>query len=153
METQALGCSGIEEADVPDTLLRAREGDEEAFHAIFIRYSKPILSFIYSLLGDRACSEDLTQETFVRAYRRLDSMHEGTRLSTWLFGIARNVVREFFREKYRSRQALGLDDPRSRRAADQRVGPDEFVSWRRNWSGQFGKPSSACRKIGEWCLF
>ena len=83
---------------------RARSGDPEAFRAIFTRYGKPVLGFIYNLVGDRPHAEDLTQEVFVRAYRKLATVQEETRLSTWLFGIARNVVHEAIREKSRQRK-------------------------------------------------
>lgn len=111
--------------DVQGILARARAGDAAAFHAIFSRYSKPVLSFIYSLLGNRGHAEELTQETFIRAYRRLFSMRRDTRLSTWLFGIARNVVREAIKEKYRDQRKVGLDEPLCRNLQDIRTGPDE----------------------------
>jgi RNA polymerase sigma-70 factor (ECF subfamily) len=111
--------------DVQWILTRVRAGDAEAFHAVFSRYSKPVLSFIYSLLGNRVHAEELTQETFIRAYRRLYSMRRDTRLSTWLFGIARNVVREAIKEKYRDRRNVKLDEPLSRTLRDIRAGPDE----------------------------
>ncbi len=115
---------GVRE-DVQGILLRARAGEADAFHAIFMRYSKPILSFIYSLVGSRALAEELTQETFVRAHRRLSTMREETQLSTWLFGIARNVVREAIKEKYRDQVKVGLDEPLSRTLRDSRTGPDD----------------------------
>jgi len=112
-------------AIVEDAVSRARTGDADAFHLIFRRYSKPLLSFIYNLIGDRDQAEELVQETFVRAYRRLGSLREESYLSTWLFGIARNVVREVIRRKYSDRPLVGLEDVG---AADPRsfaAGPDE----------------------------
>ncbi len=126
LEVQALSGPelGIREG-VDGVLARARAGDADAFRAIFSRYSKPVLSFIYSLLTDRSRAEELTQETFVRAYRRLGSMQADAQLSTWLFGIARNVVREAIKEKYRDGRNVGLDQPLSGTLRDIRTGPDE----------------------------
>ena len=100
--------------------------DPDAFRVVFHRYGKPILSFIYNILGDRARAEELTQETFVRAYAGLSSFRTDAHISTWLFGIARNVVREAIKEKSRRRQidlgsegSGGFIDPGSR--------PDEAV--------------------------
>lgn len=107
--------------------VKTRGGDPEAFEAVFVRYAKPILSFTYNMLGDRNRAEEATQETFIRAYRRLDSRQEETRLSTWLFGIARNVVREAIREKYRGAANVSLDARISRSLADCRRGPDEHL--------------------------
>src|ERR671926_67172 len=50
-----------------ELVARVRRGDEEAFRLIFDRYSRPVLSFIYDMVGDRPLAEDLAQETFVRA--------------------------------------------------------------------------------------
>ena len=93
-----------------DLVSRACRGDQEAFRLIFERYSRPVISFIYDLVGDREVAEELTQETFVRAYRSLHTMREETKLSTWLFGIARNVARESLRARARSGYHVDMDD-------------------------------------------
>lgn len=103
---------------------RASEGDPEAFRVIFDRYSKPVISFIYNLIGDRAHAEELAQETFVRAYCRLGSMRDQRRLSSWLFGIARNVVREAHKRRQGERLPLGLEDGGALNVADNRPDPE-----------------------------
>src|SRR5437867_6544449 len=77
-----------------DLVTRVCQGDPEAFRLIFDRYSRPVIGFIYDMVSDRDLAEELTQETFVRAYRGIHGMNRDTKLSTWLFGIARNVARE-----------------------------------------------------------
>jgi len=107
---------------------RARGGDPEAFRSIFARYGRPVLGFIYNLVGDRPHAEDLTQETFVRAYRKLATVQEETRLSTWLFGIARNVVHEAIREKSRQRK-IELDEEAGASIGTSGAGPyQQFVN-------------------------
>jgi len=93
-----------------DLVARACQGEQEAFRLIFERYSRPIISFIYDLVGDRELAEDLTQETFVRAHRGLNGLREEAKLSTWLFGIAKNVARESLRSRTRQQQRVELDD-------------------------------------------
>src|SRR6266550_3742666 len=93
-----------------DLIAQACQGDEEAFRLIFLRYSRPIISFVYDLVSDRGLAEELTQETFVRAYRSLHTMREETRLSTWLFGIARNVAREALRSRALDNHRIDLED-------------------------------------------
>ncbi len=128
LKAESLGSAGHEiREEVEDGFARACAGDAEAFHIVFNRYSKPILGFIYNLLGDRVQAEELTQETFVRAYRRLRTKRRDAQLSTWLFGIARNVVREAVKKKYRSRKRVGLDEHLSRTIRDVRTGPDEQI--------------------------
>jgi RNA polymerase sigma-70 factor (ECF subfamily) len=93
-----------------DLVARACQGDQEAFRLIFERYSRPLISFVYDQVGNRELAEELTQETFVRAYRSLHTMRAETKLSTWLFGIAKNVARESLRARQRTDQHVDLDD-------------------------------------------
>jgi len=108
-----------------DVVSRARAGDPEAFRAIFQRYGKPILVFIFHLLGDRSRAEELTQEAFFRAFRGIDRFQEGSRLSTWLFGIARNVTWEAIRSRRRSLREVVLDNSVSHTLHDERANPGE----------------------------
>ena len=102
-----------------DLVARACEGDQEAFRLIFERYSRPLISFVYDQVGDRELAEELTQETFVRAYRSLHTLREETKLSTWLFGIAKNVARESLRARQRTNQHVDLDDKRVLNLSDR----------------------------------
>ena len=106
----ALGQAGQLGATPPGTLMnsaedliaRVRSGDDRAFQLIFDRYSRPIISFIYDMVNDRELAEELMQETFVRAYRNLGTLRGEAKLSTWLFGIAKNVAREQGRARQRA---------------------------------------------------
>ena len=93
-----------------ELVARVRAGDEEAFRLIFDRYSRPVLGFIFDMVGDRHTAEDLAQETFVRAFRGLGSLRDESKLSTWLFSIAKNVARESLRERRRGGVSVELDD-------------------------------------------
>jgi RNA polymerase sigma-70 factor (ECF subfamily) len=108
----------------PSVVARAKEGDEEAFHAIFTRYGRPILNFIYELVQSRELAEELTQETFVRAYRNLKTLKDEQRLSTWLFGIARNVARESARQLSKERLKVALDEAESQRLEARQALPE-----------------------------
>ena len=93
-----------------ELVARVRAGDEEAFRLIFERYSRPVLGFIFDMVGDRHAAEDLAQETFVRAFRGLGSLRDESKLSTWLFQIAKNVARESLRERRRGGTRVEIDD-------------------------------------------
>jgi len=108
-----------------DLIAQACQGDEEAFRLIFERYSRPVISFLYDLVSDRGLAEELTQETFVRAYRNLPTMREETKLSTWLFGIARNVAREALRSRARDNDQVDLDDKAVQSLSDGGLVPVE----------------------------
>ena len=104
---------------------RARRGDADAFRQLFERYSRPVISFVYDMVGDRALAEDLTQETFVRAYRHLGSLREESKFSTWLFSIAKNVAREHLRSGERRASKVELDDEQVTELADEGRTPVE----------------------------
>ncbi len=75
-------------------LVRAAQGgDTDAFGQLFDRYHDTVFRFVLFRLGDRPAAEDLTQETFVRAYRRISSVsYQGRDIGAWFVTIARNLV-------------------------------------------------------------
>jgi RNA polymerase sigma-70 factor, ECF subfamily len=106
-----------------DLVVRASSGDQEAFRLIFERYSRPVISFVYDLVSDRGLAEELAQETFVRAFRSLRNLREETKLSTWLFGIAKNVAREALRARARDNRHVDLEDKLVLDLSDRRPVP------------------------------
>lgn len=106
-----------------DLVTRVCQGDADAFRLIFERYSRPVISFIFDMVNDRALAEELTQETFVRAYRAIHTMRRETKLSTWLFGIARNVARESLRARARANNHVDLTDKSVMDLSDQQPVP------------------------------
>ena len=111
----------------PGVVARAAAGDEDAFHLIFNRYGRPILSFINNHVQNHDLAEELMQETFVRAYRNLAGLREEARLSTWLFGIARNVIYESLRQMRRDQRKIALDEPESLKLESTGIRPEELM--------------------------
>ncbi len=107
-----------------ELIARARRGEDEAFRLIFDRYGRPIISFIYDMVGRRDLAEELAQETFVRAYKNLKALRDDSKLSTWLFGIAKNVARESLRYKHRETDKVAIDDDRVIELSDGKLPPD-----------------------------
>ncbi len=105
----------------------AQGSGHREFQEIFDRYARPVTAFLRDLLGDWSAAEELTQETFVRAYRGRAAKRADTRISTWLFGIALNVAREALRARYRRRAARGLEDPACQDLKDERRSPADNV--------------------------
>ncbi|HKR14600.1 MAG TPA: sigma-70 family RNA polymerase sigma factor [Pyrinomonadaceae bacterium] len=108
-----------------DLVTRVCQGDSDAFRLIFERYSRPVISFIFDMVNDRPLAEELTQETFVRAYRAMRTMRAETKLSTWLFGIARNVARESLRARVRANNHVDLTDKSVMDLSDDKPVPVE----------------------------
>ncbi|MGB7745950.1 MAG: sigma-70 family RNA polymerase sigma factor [Verrucomicrobiia bacterium] len=95
----------VMEPEVPcDTSLveLSLAGDREAFGQIVARYQSPICALAYSACGNVARSEDLAQEIFITAWRRLGSLQEPARFKAWLYGIARNLINNAFRQRRRN---------------------------------------------------
>jgi len=104
----------------------ARRGNPEAFGRLVERYERRLLRVIQRFVRDAHLAEDLAQETFLRAYDRLDQFDTSRRFGPWLFRIGVNRTLDHLRRvKRRGRWALfsesrgermpdpGQDDPRA----------------------------------------
>ena len=76
-----------------ELIAACRGDDREAFGEIVERYQRAVGAVSYSGTGDRVLAEDVTQDTFVTAWRQLHTLREVDRLPAWLCGIARNLAR------------------------------------------------------------
>jgi RNA polymerase sigma factor (sigma-70 family) len=87
-------------------------GNRDAFAQIVARYQSLICSLAYSATGNLDQSEDLAQETFVTAWKKLRDLREPAKLKTWLCGIARNLTFNWLRKQGRepSHQAEMLEN-------------------------------------------
>jgi RNA polymerase sigma factor (sigma-70 family) len=70
----------------------SRAGDRDAFGRIVERYQSLVCALAYSGTGDLATSQDLAQEAFLAAWRRLGELREPEKLRSWLCGIVRNLA-------------------------------------------------------------
>lgn len=65
-----------------------RAGSEEAFAWLIARYHQPIFSLLARTVHDRADAADLTQEVFVKVFRKIGGFHGESSLRTWIYRIA-----------------------------------------------------------------
>lgn len=71
----------------------AQSGDMGAFGDLFDRYYDVVFRYVLFRMGDRSLAEDITQETFVRALRRITSVsYQGRDIGAWFVTIARNLI-------------------------------------------------------------
>ncbi|HEX2445406.1 MAG TPA: sigma-70 family RNA polymerase sigma factor [Vicinamibacterales bacterium] len=80
-------------------MTHARAGAEPAFREIVRRYERPVMSLLARMVNDPALAEDLAQETFLKAYRRLNTFDTERRFSSWLFRIAHNTAIDALRRR------------------------------------------------------
>jgi RNA polymerase sigma-70 factor (ECF subfamily) len=101
---------------------RAQAGDTEAFGRIYERYVDTVFRLVYFRVGNRPLAEDLTSDTFMRAFKRIGSFTwQGRDLGAWLVTIARNLVADYFKSgRYRLEVTTGdvLDADREDRGAE-----------------------------------
>lgn len=81
-------------------LVERAKHDPEAFGVLFDTYYPAILRYCVRRTGDVAAAEDITAETFIKAYRNIESFQwRGTSISAWFYKIATNEIRMYFRKK------------------------------------------------------
>jgi len=83
-------------------------GHPEAFDVLVRRYDKRLINFIYRSMGHFERAEELAQEAFIRAYRSAERFDPKRRFSTWLYTIARNLVRNDHRDRARRAQRFHI---------------------------------------------
>jgi len=100
------------EMDPPDALEvrlgKAKLGDSTAFSEIYDQFSARIYNFASRMIGSREDAEDITQDTFLLAFRNLKDLREQDRFEQWLFRIARNEV--YKRQRKARFKTDSLDD-------------------------------------------
>lgn len=93
-------------------LIRAvLRGDMNSFEEIVARYEMGIVRFIYNMIRDKEAAEDLTQEVFINAYKKLHTFRQEYKFSTWLYQIAKNKCIDYIR-KYGKAQEVNVEDVR-----------------------------------------
>jgi RNA polymerase sigma-70 factor (ECF subfamily) len=85
----------------------SHDGAERIYLELVAELQQPILNYLYRMVGDRDLAEDLTQETYLRAYRaleRIDLTEEAApRRKAWLYRIAHNAATDHLRRRARLR--------------------------------------------------
>ena len=81
-----------------ELMLQVRDGAGETLGVLFERYHVPLYNFYTKLTGDRALSEDLVQEVFLRILRHRQTFRQGTPFRAWIYQIARNARIDHFRK-------------------------------------------------------
>ena len=83
-------------------------GNKRAFDTLVKKYQSPVRRFfLHQTLGDEELSDDLAQETFIKAYTHLASFKNLSNFSTWLFRIAYNIFYDYIRNR---KETSGLED-------------------------------------------
>ena len=79
-----------------------RRGDDRAFEELYGRYNRRISSYIFGMVKDHARAEDLTQDVFVSALRRMRDTDRPIAFKPWIYEIAKNACIDEFRRTRRA---------------------------------------------------
>jgi RNA polymerase sigma factor (sigma-70 family) len=136
-------------------LVRAvRSGDDRAFEGLYARYHRRIAAYVYGMVNDHGRAEDITQEVFISALRRMRETDRPIAFKPWVYEIAKNACIDAFRRtrraeevSYDADEGLGGDHgrlvhtgPTPDVAVDQKLSLDHLC-------GAFGGLSEAHHEI------
>lgn len=100
------------ESEEQDTLLRASQGDLEAFGVLYEKYVERIFNYVYYRTGNVHDAEDLTARVFYRALHHIHTYTDrGVPFSAWLYRIAHNLVANWHRDRSRHQEIPLSDAP------------------------------------------
>ena len=85
--------------DDAQLIQRVLAGDDTAFSVLVKRYQKPVHTLAWRKTGDFHVAEEITQDTFLKAYQRLSTLKEPQRFVSWLYVIATNHCKAWLRKK------------------------------------------------------
>lgn len=86
-------------------------GDHQAYAVLINRYQRPIFNAMLRMVRSREDAADLTQETFLRAYERLEQFRLSARFFPWLYTIGMNMARDHLRKKKIIPDSVPIDGP------------------------------------------
>ena len=85
---------------------RVLDGDDTAFTALVKKYQKPVHALVWRKIGDFHVAEEITQDTFLKAYQGLATLKKPQSFASWLYVIAANHCRTWLRKKRLQTQSL-----------------------------------------------
>lgn len=88
----------VEEKD-ENLVKRYLHGDEKALEILIKRYLKAVYNFVYYYTKNASDAEDITQDVFIRVWKKIKKFDQRKNFKSWLFGIARNAAIDFIRQK------------------------------------------------------
>jgi RNA polymerase sigma-70 factor (ECF subfamily) len=103
---------------------RVRAGDVDAFRVLVDRHSRSVFRLAYRMTGNEQDSEDVVQETFLRAHRQLHRWEARSSFGTWLYRIAANYSLDLVRRRKRNLEESSAVLPAARTTSP---GPDRLM--------------------------
>ncbi len=105
---------------------RAVDPREAEFQRLFEEFSAPIYNYVLRMVADADRAADIAQDTFIKAYHKLDTVTDTTSTRSWLYRIATNTAIDDMRRR-RMVSPMGDDSPAYANRPDDRPGPEAQV--------------------------
>ena len=117
---------GISESDSIEDLVRwARSGDREAFRILVLKHQNTAGGVAFGILGDTHLAADAVQDSFVKAWQRLDQLKDDRRFSSWFLMIVRSSSLDLRRQRNsKSRERYSIDEKLD---ISPEMGPEESL--------------------------
>lgn len=120
----------VQRVSADESAVRGRRSNahrEGTFERLFEEFSAPIFNYVLRMVGDRDRAADIAQDTFIKAYRKLEQLTDETSLRSWLYRIATNTAIDEMRRR-RFVVPMGRDDDEHQpELPDGRPGPEAQV--------------------------
>ncbi len=134
---------------------RVRRGDDRAFELLYQRYHRRIHAYVLGMVKDHGRTEDVTQEVFVSALRRMRETEQPLAFKPWLYQIAKNSCIDAFRRSKRAEEVSydadeGLAPADHSRLVSSSLSPDAAVAAKQDLDslcGAFGGLSETHHEI------
>jgi RNA polymerase sigma-70 factor (ECF subfamily) len=97
------------QTDLGDLVGKAVQGDRAAYSEIVRRLMKPVVALAFRMTGDREAAFDLAQDSFVSAWRNLDTFRGEAKFESWLYRIVSNKTLNYLQSRKRF-QSTSVDD-------------------------------------------
>jgi len=88
---------------------RAKSGDYQAFDLLVLKYQSRLISTAFKFVKDVQIAEDIVQDSFIKAFKALESFREDSSFYTWIYRIAVNTSKNFLVSKKRKSELLNSD--------------------------------------------
>ena len=96
-------------AEEIELILGAQHGEQHAISELYRLYVDNVYKFIYYRTGNQEEAEDLTTETFIKMMKSIPKFSFQSKFKTWLLGIAKHTILDYFRKHYKTK-TLNIED-------------------------------------------
>lgn len=110
MTTQAATIGNIRDLTDVELIADAVGGREDRFEELVRRYQRPIIGYVFRMLGDYEASLDVSQEVFIKVYNSLARYSSEYKFSTWLYRIAHNAAIDHLRRNSINPQSIETEN-------------------------------------------